>query len=171
MFLLLNSFLVFLNGAFQFYLLSFLLTPKKKRLPNMLPYLLPLFITVFLKCAATVPVISVLFALCNTATLFCYAIFAFQNSIWEKVGKCVLLLGLFSATTEAIYSVIQIYVLRIIPSLNYYSETMVVPLLILNAFTIVFAALFLFIARMTKRIKRKRRFDRLPQNGNLQQKP
>lgn len=158
MFLPINSLLVFLNGAFQFYLLSFLLTPKKKRLPNMLPYYLPLFITVFLKCAATTPIISVLFALCNTATLFCYAIFAFKNSFWEKIGKCVLLLGVFSVTTEAIYSVIQMYVLRITPSLDYYSETMVVPLLILNAFTIIFAALFLFIARLTQRIKRRRRF-------------
>ena len=158
MILLINSLLVFLNGIFQFYLLSFLLTPKKKRLPNMLPYCLPLFITVLLKCAATNPIISVLFALCNTATLFCYAIFAFKNSFWEKIGKCVLLLGVFSVTTEAIYSVIQMYVLRITPSLDYYSETMVVPLLILNAFTIIFAALFLFIARLTQRIKRRRRF-------------
>ena len=158
MFLLINSLLVFLNGAFQFYLLSFLLTPKKKRIPNMLPYCIFLFITVFLKCTATTPFISVLFALCNTATLFCYAIFAFKNSFWEKIGKCVLLLGLFSITTEAIYSVIQTYILRIIPSLDYYSGTLVVPLLILNAFTIVFAALFLFLVRLSERIKRKRRF-------------
>lgn len=158
MYLLLNSFLVFLNGAVQFYLLSFLLTPKKTRFSNMLPYCLPLFITVLLKCAATNPVLAVLFALCNTTTLFCYAIFAFKNSFWEKIGKCVLMLGLFSVTTEAVYSVIQIYVLHITPSLDYYSETMLVPLLILDAFTIVFAVLFLYFIRIAKRFKQKRRF-------------
>lgn len=124
----------------------------------MLPHCLPLFITVFLKCAATNPLISVLFALCNTTTLFCYAVLAFHNPFWEKISKCILMLGLFSFTTEALYSVIQTYVLRITPSLNYYSETMVVPLLILNLFTIVFAALFLFLIKLAERIKQKRRF-------------
>lgn len=124
----------------------------------MLPYCLPLFITILLKCAATNPLVSVLFALCNTATLFCYAIFAFKNPFWEKIGKCVLMLGLFSFTTEAIYSVIQRYVLHITPSLDYYSETMTIPLVILNIFTIVFAAFFIFLIRLTARIKQNRSF-------------
>lgn len=158
MFLLINSLLVLLTGGLQLIVLSFFLAPKRKRLPNMLPYCLLLYSSVFLKCAATTPLATVMFGLCNTITLFCYAIFAFKNPFWEKIVKCVLMLGVFSITTEAVYSVFMKHVLHITLSLNYYSETMLVPLLILNLFTIVFAALFLFLIKLAERIKRKKRF-------------
>lgn len=158
MFLLINSLLVLLNGSLQFFALSFFLTPKKKRILNMLPYCLLLYITVFLKCAATTPLTSAVFGLCNTATLFCYAIFAFKNPFWEKLGKCVLMWGVISITTEAIYSVFLKYVLHTTLSMNYYSESMVLPLLLLNIFALASCTLFIFLTKLVDRIKRKRRF-------------
>lgn len=158
MFLLINSLLVLLSGGLQLIVLSFFLTPKKRRLQNMLPYCLLLYITVFLKCAATTPLTTVMFGLCNTITLFCYAIFAFKNPFWEKIVKCVLMLGALSITTEAVYSVFMKHTLHITLSLNYYSETMLVPLLILNIFTIVSSTLFLLLIKLIERIKRKQRF-------------
>lgn len=158
MFLLINSLLVLLNGSLQFFSLSFLLTPKRKRIQNMLPYCLLLYITVFFKCAATNPGTSALFGLCNTATLFCYAIFAFHNPFWEKIGKCVFMWGLISITTEAIYSVFLKYVLHATLSMNYYSESMVLPLFLLDIFTIASCTLFIFLTKLVERIKHKRRF-------------
>ncbi len=158
MFLLINSLLVLLNGSLQFFALSFFLTPKKKRIQNMLPYCLLLYISVFLKCAATNPSTSALFGLCNTLTLFCYAVFAFKNPFWEKIVKCVLMLGLLSITTEAIYSVFLKYVLHTTLSMNYYSESMVLPLLLLDIFALASCTLFIFLTKLVDRIKRKRRF-------------
>lgn len=157
MFLLINSLLVSLNGVFHFFILSLFLTPKKKRLQNMLPYCIPLFILTFLKCAATTSLVATLFALCNTITLFCYAVFAFQNPFWEKIGKSALMLALLSTTTEAAFSAFMKYVLHI-TDLNYYSGTMIFPLLVLNILTITFCTLLMFLLKLIKRIKRKRRF-------------
>lgn len=158
MFLLINSLLVLLNGSLQMFALSFILVPQKKRIQNMLPYCLLLYASVFFKCAATTPLVSSLFGLCNIATLFYYGVYAFKNSIWEKIGKCVLMLGLLSVTTEAVYSVILNYVLQITPSMNYYSDTMVLPLLLLDIFTIASSTLFIFLVKLIERIKRKQRF-------------
>lgn len=157
MILLINSLLVLLNGSLQFFALSFFLTPKKKRIQNMLPYCLILYITVFFKCAATTPLVSAIFGLCNTLTLFCYAIFAFKNPFWEKIGKCVLMLGLLSITTEAVYSAFMKYVLHMTPSMNYYLEDMVFSLLLLDSFTIASCTLFIFLIKLVKRIKQKQR--------------
>ncbi len=158
MFLLINSLLVLLNGGFQFYILSFFLTPKKNRIQNTLLYCLFLYISVFFKCAATTPFVSALFALCSTLTLFCYTVIAFKNPFLEKISKCILMLLLFSLTIEAIYSALLKYALHITLSMNYHSKTMVLPLLILNILTIMFCPLFIFLLKLVEHIKRKRRF-------------
>ena len=158
MFLLINSLLVLLNGGFQFFILSFFLTPKKNRIQNTLLYCLILYVSVFFKCAAINPFVSALFALCSTLTLFCYTIITFKNSFWEKFGKCILMLLLFSLTVEAIYSALLKYALHITLSMNYYSKTMVLPLFILNILTIMFCPLFIFLLKLVEHIKRKRRF-------------
>ncbi len=156
MFLLINSLLVLLSGGLQFWAISFFLTPKGNRMKNILLYCLLLYISVLLKCTATNPVVTFLFALCNTLTLFCYTIFAFKNPLWEKIGKCVLMLGVLSITTEAVYSVFMKYVLHITLSMNYYSKSMVFPLLVLNIFTMIFCTLFIFLIKLAKRIKYKK---------------
>lgn len=160
MYLLINSLLVLLNGSLQFFALSFFLTPKKSRLQNMMPYCLLLYLTVILKCAATTSLASSVFGLCNTATLFCYAIFAFKNPFWEKIGKCVLMLGVLSITTEAIYSLILKYVLHLTISMNYYSEDMVFPLLLLDLFTLVYSTLLVLLTKIIKRFKCTKEFKR-----------
>lgn len=158
MFLLINSLLVLLSGGLQFFALSLFLTPKRKRIQNILLYCLLLYISVFLKCAATTPLATALFGFCNTITLFCYTIFAFQNPFWEKIGKCTLMLGGLSLITEAVYSVFMKYVLHITLSMDYYSETMVLPLLLLNLFVLASGTLSVFLIKLIGRIKRKRRF-------------
>lgn len=157
MFLLINSLLVLLNGGFQFFVLSLFLTPKRNRIQNTLLYCLLLYISVFFKCAAIKPLVSAFFALCSTLTLFCYTIITFKNSFWEKFGKCVLMLGLLSLTAEASFSALLKYGLHIIPSMDYYSESMILPLLILNVLTILLCPLFIFLMKLIERIKRKRR--------------
>ncbi len=158
MYLLINSLLVLLNGVLQFFVLSLFLTPKTKRLQNVLLYCLLLSITVFLKCAATTPFASTLFALCNTTVLFCYTILTFKNPFWEKIGKCVLMLITLSLITEAVFSTFIKYVLHVTISLNYHSETMIIPLLFCNLVTLAFCPLFVLLMKLIEHIKRKRRF-------------
>ena len=128
----------------------------------MLPYCLLLYATVFFKCAATTPLVSSLFGLCNTATLFCYGIFAFKNSLWEKFGKCVLVLGILSITTESLYSVILKYVLHLTLSMNYYSEDMVLPLFLLNIFIFVYGILLVLLVKLLKRFRCTKKFKHKP---------
>ena len=158
MFLLINSLLVLLNGGLQFLVLSFFLTPKKNRIQNALLYFLLLYISVFFKCATHNPIASALLALCSTATLFGYTIFAFKNPFWEKIIKSFLMLMLLSLTTETLFSVFLKEVLHITFSFNYYSKDMVFPLLILNIITIIICTVFMLLIKLIKRIKRIRRF-------------
>ena len=158
MYLLINSLLVLLNGGLQFIVLSFLLTPKTKQIKNISLYFLLLYASVFFKCAATTTLISAIFGLCTTVTLFSYTIYAFTNPFWEKIGKCVLMLGFVTITTEAVFSVFSNYVLHTSLSMDYYSETMVLPLFLLDLFTLAFCILFLFLVKLVERIKRIRRF-------------
>lgn len=158
MFLLINSLLVLLNGSLQFFALSFFLTPKKKRIPNMLPYCLLLYVTVFLKCAATNSLVSALFGFCNTLTFFCYGLFAFKNAFWEKIGKCILVLGILPFTTEAVYSLFLKHVLHATLSMNYYSKTMTFPLLLSDIFMLASCTLFIFLIKRIKRIRHKHHF-------------
>ena len=158
MFLLINSLLVLLNGSLQLFALSFFLIPKKKRIPNMLPYCLLLYITVFLKCVATNSLVSALFGFCNSLTFFCYGLLAFKNSFWEKIGKCILALGILPFTTEAVYSLFLKHVLHTTLDLNYYSKTMTLPLLLSDIFMLTTCSLFIFLIKLTKRIRHNHRF-------------
>lgn len=158
MFLLINSLLVLLNGGLQFIVLSYFLTPKRNRVQTILLYFLLLYISVFLKCASTTPLAAATFSFCTTLTLFGYTIFAFKNPFWEKIVKCILMLGLLSLTTEVFYSVFMKYVLHITLSMDYYSKTMVLPLLVLNILVIVLCTSFMLLVKLFERIKRKRRF-------------
>lgn len=158
MFLLINSLLVLLNGVLQFFAFSLFLTPKKKRIHNVLLYSLLLYISVFLKCATHNSLASALFSTCSTLTLFCYTIFAFKNPFWEKIIKCALMLLLLSLTTETLFSALMKYVFHITLSLNYYSEDMVFPLLFLNGLMIVTSGLFILLLKLIEHLKQKRRF-------------
>ena len=158
MYLLINSLLVLLNGGLQFIVLSSFLTPKRSRVQTILFYFLILYISVFFKCASTTPLAAATFSFCTTLTLFVYTIFAFKNPFWEKFVKCILMLGLLSLTTEVIYSVFMKYVLKITLSLDYYSKSMVLPLLVLNILVMVICTLFMLLVKLFKRIKHKQRF-------------